>query len=189
MIKNINKFFKKNKKKIILTSLIIAVIAVITTVMYLYVIPTINNTIRKDKIVLIFSSLKLDGEKYIITNESVFGDKRIYEWDKGRSYSSYRDYFRSANVDTTVAELKKAITDAEFTYFEEPYPGTSFVQLHYKSKNNEYIRMTVSSKPYDDAFFNKLHMGIELSQADYDMDKNAGPSKVTIKVNLDDNNE
>jgi len=189
MIKNIKKFFKKNKKKIILTSLIIAVITVVTIVICLYVVPTINNTIRKDRIVTIFNSLKLDEDKYIITDESVFGEKRVYEWDNGRSYSSYKNYVRSANVDITVTELKKAITNAGFTYFEEPYPGSSFIQLHFKSKDNEYIRMTVSSKPYDDLFFNKFHMGIELSETDYAVDKNIGPSNVIIKVNMDDNNE
>lgn len=153
-----------------------------------YFYPVYNTAVRKDRIVAIYNSLKLD-DTYQLTSQSVFGEKRIYEWDSGRSYSSSQQYVHGKNVDVTTAELKKAITNAGFTYFDEPYPGSSSIQLHFKSTKGEYVRMAVSSKLRDDVIRNKFLMGITPSTDDYNLNWNTGPSNVTIKVNLDDNNE
>jgi hypothetical protein len=80
--------------------------------------------------------------------------------------------------------LRKSIEAAGFRYFEEPYPGSAFTELHFRSSKNEYIRLNVSSKPYDDAT-----MGKNIGVAALSLDRNAAPSNVIIKVNLDDNNE
>lgn len=181
---------KKNKKsKLIIKSLIvtaslIALAVVITVAIY----PTINNEARKQRIENIYNNLQLSDD-YILSSADVFGEKRVYEWDQGRSYSSSKQYTRGADVDKTVAELKKSIEDAGFTFFGEPYPGSADTQLHFKSIDNEYIRLTVSSKPRDDNFENKRLMRIELGNSDFSMGSNAGPSNVIIKVNLDNNNE
>jgi len=149
--------------------------------------PTVNNSIRKDKITSIFNSLKLDDQKYTLTYESIFGDKKIYEWDSGRSYSSTRTYIRGANVDITVAELKQAITKTDFKFYQEPYPGSANFMYIYKSPKKEYLRVSVSSKTRQDDFFNRYRMG--LPTENITTSPNTGPSNVTIKVNLDDNNE
>jgi len=170
------------KKKMVLLTVIAAVIIVTITVTSIFV-SAANNNIRKDRILAIYNSLKLDTTKYIPMTQNVFGDKREYEWDSSRSQSSSETFVRSANVDTTLTELKKTISGAGFAYFEEPYPN----ELHFESQKGEYIRLRVSSKLRDDAFFNRYHMG--LSTTGIDINPNAGPSSVTIKVNLDDNNE
>jgi len=187
MVKKIKKSISKKRKIIVLFS--IGVVVVLFGVLaWQYFYPVYNNAVRKDRIVAIYNSLKLN-DTYQLTSQSVFGEKRIYEWDSGRSYSSSMQYAHGKNVDVTVAELSKAITNAGFVYFEEPYPGASYVQLHFKSAKSEYLRMTVSSKLRDDAIRNKFLMGVTPSADDYNLNWNTGPSNVTIKVNLDDNNE
>ena len=145
---------------------------------------------RKDRIVAIYDSLKLSDE-YQQVDSDVFGEKRVYEWDTGRTYSSSKEYERGANVDVTIADLKKSIEAAGFHYFDEPYPGSWSYQYHFKSDKNEYIRLSVVSKPKWDAGRNEILMNREnpTTYAFHSLDSNAGPSSVTIKVNLDDNNE
>ena len=143
---------------------------------------------RLDRINAIYQSIDLDYNSYQVTSINVFGDKRVYEWDKGRTSSSVITYYHGANVDVTVAELKRKIEAAGFKYFEEPYPGGADVQWHFKSENGEYVRLTVSSKPRNEAIRDANLMNQDDTTA-IDMDPNSGPSVVTLKVNLDDNNE
>ena len=51
----------------------------------------------------------------------------------------------------TTPFLRPKIEAAGFTFVEEPYPNAVDVQLHFKSAKGEYVRLTVSSKPRDDA--------------------------------------
>jgi len=143
---------------------------------------------RLDRINGIYTSLHID-DTYTLQKMNVFGDKRVYDWDKSRSYSSEVDYLHGDTVSNTVAQLDAKIKAAGFMFVDEPYPGSVQVQYHYKSADGEYIRLTVSSKPYDDAWQYAISMGKEPSDSIFSMDKNAGPASVVIKVNLDDNNE
>lgn len=147
-----------------------------------------TNKARLDRINTIYASLNV-GNEYTPTYTNVFGDKRPYDYDKSRSASSQIDYVHGDTVNNTVAELDKKIKAAGFTFIDEPYPGGVGVQYHYKSAKNEYLRLTVESKPYHDAFYNAYAMDGKVPASVFAMDKNAGPSEVTIKVNLDDNNE
>lgn len=142
---------------------------------------------RYDRITSIYDNFKL-GESYPVESANVFGDKRVYEGDKSRSYSSSVEYLRGDTVSNTVADVDTKIKASGFAFFDEPYPGSKEVQYHYKSKNNEYVRLTVKSKPYMDAMLNANAMK-QGNGAMQNMDANQGPSLVTIKVNLDDNNE
>lgn len=149
-----------------------------------------NEKARLNRINDIYASLELDNKDYTHEQANVFGDKRVYEWDKSRTYSSVISYRHADTVSNTVAELDAKIKAAGFEFIDEPYPGSVYVQYHYKSAKNEYVRLTVESKPYQDAWYNAAVMGNgEVPESVYEMDKNAGPSAVTIKVNLDDNNE
>jgi len=186
MSKKINKLSSKSKKQAKI-ALIVSGVIIIGSILGLYTIPTINNAIRKDRIVSIFNSLKIDDQKYTIKYDIVFGDKKSYSYDSGRSASSVKMYTRNANVDVTVAELKQAIAATDFKFYEEPYPGTADFMYIYKSPRNEYLRVSVSSKARTDDYFNRYNMG--LSTDDITISPNAGPSNVTVKVNLDDNNE
>lgn len=152
-------------------------------------IATAQSEQRKDRIEDIYTSLALP-ESYRLRTDDVFGDKRVYDWDKARTQSSSKTYLRGAPVDATVAEIDGLIKDAGFEFLDEPYPGSIFTQYHYKSKKGEYIRLTVSSKQYDDALENALVMDeTKLADISRSLNINAGPSNVLIKVNLDDNNE
>lgn len=144
---------------------------------------------RYDRIVAIYDSLKL-GDEYQPVSSDVFGDKRVYEWDSSRTYSSSKEFVRGANVDKTIADLKSKIEAAGFKYFDEPYPNSWLHQYHFKSDDNEYVRLSVHSKPkWDISRDDALMKRADFSRAFYDADPNAGPSSVIIKVNLDDNNE
>lgn len=187
MVKKSKKNIKNTRKSILLYISSGVIIGLILLFIFLILIPTVNNNIRKDRIISIYKSLNIDEKKYIVQSVSIFGDKRPYEWDAGRSYSSSIRYVRSADVKTTVAELKKSIAATNFTFYEEPYPGSANFMYIHKSPNNEYLRVSASSKTRNDEFFNKLHMG--LSTENITTDPNTGPTSVEIKVNLDDNNE
>ena len=147
---------------------------------------------RLDRINDIYSSINV-GEGYVPTSINVFGDKRPYDWGgdfgKGRTYSSAIYYTHGDTVSNTVADLDQKIKAAGFEKFDEPYPGSTSIQYHYKSAKGESVRLTVSSKPYNDAWSNATAMKQEVPESVYAMDKNAGPSSVILKVNLDDNNE
>jgi len=148
-----------------------------------------KNTERLNRINDIYSSLNID-DSYQVVGTDIFGDKRVYEWDKGRTYSSSIRYVRGDTVSNTFADLDKRIKDAGYTFVDDPYPGSVSKQYHYKTDKGEYIRMTVSSKAYNEMWQNATIMNKEVTAEMLDtFDKNAGPASVIIKVNLDDNNE
>lgn len=143
---------------------------------------------RSARINNIYDSLKLD-DSYQLVASNVFGEKRFYKEDKNRTYASSKEYIHGDTVSNTVTALDTKIKAAGFSFVGEPYPGSKYTEYHYRSAKGEYIRLTVSSKPRDDAIRNDAAMNRQPSAAVLDMDANAGPSNVTIKVNLDDNNE
>jgi hypothetical protein len=144
---------------------------------------------RQERIEAIYSKINVP-ETYQVQRYNVFGDKRVYEWDKGRTYSSEINYLNGDTVSATFSDLDARIRAAGFKFIDEPYPGSVNKQYHYKSDNGEYVRLSVSSKPYDDMWRNATAMKQQVSDEMLDnSDKNKGPSNVTIKVNLDDNNE
>jgi hypothetical protein len=57
----------------------------------------------------------------------------------------------------------------------------------YKSPKNEYLKVSVYSKLREDEYWNRYFMGLSID--DIATSPNAGPSNVTIEVNLDNNNE
>lgn len=150
-----------------------------------------NNQARLDRIEAIYANLKLDTDEFQVTHQNVFGDKRVYEWDEGRSYSSVVKYVYGDTVTNTFDKLDSKIREAGFKFVDEPYPGAMAKQYHYKSENGEYVRLTVSSKLYDDVMRNTAIMKEDFTAAVEAASKNvdAGPSNIVIKVNLDDNNE
>lgn len=169
---------------------LVAVMSVIVIALFTaHTIATRMNQERLEHIKDIYTSLNID-DSYKLESSDVFGDKRVYTWDRGRTYSSTVRYLKGDTVSNTVAELDAKIKDAGFAYVGEPYPGSKSIQYHYKSKDGEYIRLTVESKVYTDAVMNNSAMNrVPPTQDIQSIDTNAGPALVTIKVNLDDNNE
>jgi hypothetical protein len=174
---------QKYQKSIYSIAIVLAAVSISIGIFFLVtdIIPSANRAARINNI---YNSLAV-GDDYTVVTSNIFGKKRVYEWDTNRSYSSSKTYAHDADVDATVANLRQKIEAAGFTYFEEPYPGSTYVQLHFKSEQNEYVRLTVSSKPRDAA----LREDTSTSAPGFSIDPNTGPSNVTIKVNLDDNNE
>ena len=182
---------KRTKKQLIFPILVIILALAAATVLVFQAnafMTTRQNTTRLDRINAIYSSLNLGGE-YQVVYQNVFGEKKTYDYDAGRTFSSQIDYERGANVDVTFSELDKKIRAVGFTFIGEPYPGAADMQYHYKSDKGEYIRLTVASKVRSDAARNDILMKGALSDDFFKIDKNVGPASVTIKVNLDDNNE
>lgn len=165
-------------------------VATVVVVAYLtaHIVDRQNSQARLDRIEGIYASLNLD-DTYIPQSTAIFGDKRVYDWDKSRTQSSKIEYLHGDTVSNTVAALDAKIKAAGFTFFDEPYPTQGSTQYHYKSSKGEYIRLTVTSKPYWDANLNASVMKDDSGKGLEGLDTNAGPSVVTVKVNLDDNNE
>jgi len=139
---------------------------------------------RLNEISSIYSSLNLD-ESYRIAKSDVFGDKREYSWDSSRSFSSSVEYGKNASVSATFSDLKNRIQLAGFEQIEGPNYGPIARQDHYKNSDGQYIRVSVESKAWHDAILYGLETPAPQSP---DASEN-GPVYVTIRVNLDDNNE
>lgn len=135
---------------------------------------------REERIRTIFDSIAID-DSFEITREDIFGDKRVYEWDDGRTYSSSREYLRDAEVRDTKQIARDAIEAAGFTFFDEPYAGSVASQYHFKNDYGEYVRLSVMSQNVMSSSQNNRQLTEE--------ERYAAPSIVIIKVNLDDNNE
>ena len=166
--------------------IIIAVL--VGLVLSLVILPKINNDTRLARINEIYASIQSPENTYF-NSEQIFGDKRVYERDANRSYSSSKTFVVAKTVNETIEELDKSVKAAGYTFIAEAHPGSTSKQYQYKTDRGEYIRLTVSSKLRDDAASNELLMNREFSEGFYEIDPNAGPSRVILKVNLDDNNE
>lgn len=171
----------------LLVLILIGAIYVFTNYAYrtLYVQP------REARINEIYSSLQLPGE-YTPQRGEVFGDKRVYDWDNGRSESSWIEFIHADTVDVTMEELDRLAENAGLTFIDEPYPGAiGSKQYHYKTDKGEYVRISVNDKPRLDAYqnFTLMNPYEPIPEEVTALSGNDGPSIVTIKVNLDDNNE
>lgn len=139
---------------------------------------------RESRIYAIYNDLNL-GSSYKPVSSSVFGDKRVYGWDEGRTYSSYIVVARDASRSETFADLKTKIESAGFTQIEGPDYGPLARQDHYVSDAGEYIRVSIETKATYDSYLFDATVPLAGSKAALE----TGPVYVTIKVNLDDNNE
>ena len=154
----------------------------------LIILPKIHNDVRLNRINEIYSSITLPQITYLPIN-NIFGDKRPYDYDKSRSYSSQKKFVVAKTVAETFGDIDKAIKAAGYTQFEEAYPGSTSKEFHYKTNRGECVRLNVSSMLRNDAAINDQLMNGKFTEDFFKIDPNAGPSTVTLKVNLDDNNE
>ena len=177
---------KQHRNIIGLGIIIIAVLVGLT--LTLTILPKIHNDARLNRINEIYSSITLPQITYLPIN-NIFGDKRPYDYDKSRSHSSQKKFVVAKTVAETFGDIDKAIKAAGYTQFEEAYPGSTSKEFHYKTSRGEYVRLNVSSKLRNDAAINDQLMNGKFTEAFFKIDPNAGPSTVTLKVNLDDNNE
>ncbi|MBC7564953.1 hypothetical protein H7100_01835 [Candidatus Saccharibacteria bacterium] len=180
---------KHQKRHKIIIGLSIVVVAVLLGLIFaLIVLPRTIDGIRLHRINAIYSSIELPANTYSETND-IFGDRRPYEYDQGRTMSSSKRFVVAQTVTETSDVVDKAIKAAGYMPFEEAYPGSVSKEFHYKTPDGAYIRLNVESKLRLDAFQNTYWMEGKLTDEFFKIDPNAGPSLVTLKVNLDDNNE
>lgn len=187
------KVLEVNKKQIIIHKspltyfvaalLVLALIGAVAFGAYKYSV-TANNKARLSKIIDIYTDLQLE-EAYRPTKANVFGDKRVYEWDSGRTYASSVEYAHKAAPADVRASLRKKVEGAGFKFVQTEYEGSIRPIDEFKNEEGNYIRVAVTSKYVNDKY----------TFGDYDLDdplvnhSNEAPSYVEVKVNLDDNNE
>lgn len=172
----------------IIVGLSVVVVALLLGLIFtLIIIPKIHNDIRLNRINEIYSSIKLPQNVYAEA-DTVFGDKRIYSYDTSKSIPSSETFVVAKTVTDTFNTLDTAIKAAGYTPLAQANPDTVTKEAHYKTGKGEYIILNVESKLRLDAFQNELWMN-DKSGGFNQIDSNAGPSLVTLKVNLDDNNE
>lgn len=139
---------------------------------------------RENRIAAIYNGLNLD-DSYQVDYANVFGEKRAYPWDSSRTMASSVSYGRNAGRDATFADINTRIVNAGFEQIEGPNYGEVARQDHYTNEFGEFIRVSIETRAQRDASV----YGTEAPSPDsIAADKN-GPVYVTIRVNLDDNNE
>ena len=175
------------KKGIVIYALLVFIMFVLVSVTWFTVHQFIASRAIADRhaqIVSIYDSLKLDGS-YRVAKFDVFGDKRVYSWDHSRTYASSVEYGHNDTPQNTAADLKAKIEAAGFTPAGTAYEGSTHPQYYYLNSKGNYIRVTVTS-----AFVqNSITYGTFNNDDPMINHKDEAPTYVTIKVNLDDNNE
>ena len=175
------------KKGIVIYALLVFIMFVLVSVTWFTVHQFIASRAINDRyaqIVNIYDSLKLDGS-YRVAKFDVFGDKRVYSWDHSRTYASSVEYGHNDTPQNTAADLKAKIEAAGFTPAGTAYEGSTNPQYYYLNSKGNYIRVTVTS-----AFVqNSITYGTFSNDDPMINHKDEAPTYVTIKVNLDDNNE
>lgn len=147
-----------------------------------------TSSLRKQRIESVYQSLNLE-DSYRPVKYDVFGDRRPYggdpAWAKGRSQSSSIEYAHNDTPANTIAALKQKLSKAGFSLIGTAYENSTSPQWHFKNAGGTYVRVTVTSKFAQDA----LVYGMFNENDPLINHKDEAPSYVTIKVNLDDNNE
>lgn len=143
------------------------------------------NQVRLQQITAIYDSLQLSDD-YHMDQMNLFGDKRMYGTNQpGRTFASSIVYGYNATPDDTRAELRKRAEAAGFTLVQTEYENSVQPIDEYRNNSGNYLRIGVMSRYVHDK---SLYGNYESSDSLMNH-ANEAPSYVTIKVNLDDNNE
>ncbi|HEY8886416.1 MAG TPA: hypothetical protein VIM31_02885 [Candidatus Microsaccharimonas sp.] len=179
---------KHQKRHRIIVGLSIVVVAVLLGLIFSFIIiPKVINDTRLNRINHIFSSIQGPALVYDETDH-IFGDKRLYEWDASRSYASSKTLVVGKTVTDAFDLFDKAIVAAGYTPVQDAHPNSVVKERTYKTPRGEYVYLDAVSKLRTDAFQNQVWMGSTENNF-RNIDPNAGPASVTLRVNLDDNNE
>lgn len=181
---------KKNQKKKqtakqsnTLVVLIIIIVAAVLVVGLAYAVPAIVHKSRATHVKSIVSSLELD-ESYIKQKEFIYGDKRPNGLNGDKDKTAYVSYVRGENVDATVSDLRQKIEAAGFKFERDKNPNGAIVHYQFRSASGEVLYLSVSSKLRNDAIQNAALMGRNIDTSN-SVNTNAGPSEVTIKIDID----
>lgn len=141
------------------------------------------NKMRLQEIIAVYDSLKLD-DSYRVDKMNVFGDKRVYEWDKSRTYASQIEYGHNATPKNTRADLRAKAEAGGFSFVQTEYEGSVQPIDEFKNAKGNYLRIGVTNSGTQNAM---IYGTDDLNT--FDPEKDDAPSYVSVKVNLDDNNE
>ncbi len=142
-----------------------------------------NNNHRYQQITTIYTSLRLDNS-YRPVKTNVFGDKRAYNYDKGRTESSSVEYGRNATSEETLKDITSRARAAGFSEAGSAYEGSIAPQYYFKNDAGNYLRVTIEPKAAHDAAVYGTEPSVLTPE-----ERAQAPVYVTVKVNLDDNNE
>lgn len=145
---------------------------------------TRHNHTRLEHIQNVYTKLDL-GSAYKVAKYNVFGDKRVYSWDSDRTSSSSIEYGHNDTPSNTRAELTKKIEKAGYVKVGSAYEESTSPQDYFKNADDTYIRLSVTSRYIQD----NLTYGNLVDGDSLIGHKDEAPTYVTVKVNLDDNNE
>lgn len=182
------------KARITLKQILFAITIAIIVVGSIYVLTSFAAKLlyempRAARVKEIYQSLNL-SDAYVYKGGVIAGEQRVYNDDGTRSWSSYHEYIRGAPVTTTVDDVDQHIKAIGFSLQDIPYEDSIITERFYKNEKGEYIRLTAQSKPRLEYHTNATIMKLTPDQiAANEVDPNTGPTIVTIKVNLDNNNE
>lgn len=175
------------KKGIVIYALLVFIMFILISVTWFTVHQSIayrTDNARHQQIVSIYDSLKL-GDKYRAIKYDIFGDKRVYSWDNSRTYASSTEYGYNDTPQNTALDLKTKIEAAGFTAAGTAYEDSTSPQYYYRNSKGNYIRVSVTSAYIQNA----IAYGTFSNDDPLINHKDEAPTYVTIKVNLDDNNE
>ena len=175
------------KKGLLVYALVVFLLFILVSLSALVIAHTVQaygDHQRLTRIQQIYESLELD-DSYRMADADIFGDKRVYEWDTSRTYASAISYGRNADRTETFKDLKKQIEAAGFEQINGPNYGEVARQDHYRSVDGEYIRVSIDTR----AMYDSMLYGTDYPKPGSDAQIENGPVYITIKVNLDDNNE
>lgn len=162
----------------------IILIVTIVVMALVFVVPDVQNNIRKDRIISIANSLKLDDQKYTFQSELVRGQIMTLDWNISKNSVYIRKYTSSSDVATTLSEIKTAASNAGLIYVGDAYPSSSIHTIEFKTKSDDYVRFDVFSKLRFDELYNNPGMSQE-ELNELDKEANSAPTNIIISINLD----
>lgn len=161
---------------------IVIIAVLLALVLVLVIVPHVRDSMRLHRINQIYSSISTPSLVYD-EQDDIFGDKRLAG---EASIPSSKSFVVGQTVDDAFVSFDEAIRTAGYEKVSDF--STTSRQGTYKTDKGEYVYLNVESKTRLDAFQNQIWMK-DTSGSFNTIDPNAGPARVTISVNLDDNNE
>lgn len=177
----------QKQHRIIVGLSIVVVAALIGLIFSLIIVPKVVNDTRLHRINEIYNSIQIPVVVYDET-DNVFGNKRWHEEDNSKTYASSKTFVVGETVTEATDTFDKAIAKAGYMLISQSTPGAVSNRRVYKTPQGEYVFLRAESKLRLDAFQNQIWMKNKSNDFSK-IDPNAGPARVTLSVNLDDNNE
>ena len=175
---------QRNKRLHVIIALLAVAVIAMAGYAGLRLMKVNTNKARLSEIIAIYDSMNL-GESYQPISYNIFGDKRVYEYDKGRTFASEVEFGHNATPADTRVDLRKKVEAAGFTFVQTEYEGSIQPIDEFKNSKGNYVRIGVMSRSARDAIYYSNADG----EGPFIDTSDQSPAHISIKVNLDDNNE